>query len=351
MLFPSGNIVSALELDHGELRAVELRSSKSGPELLSWGRISLPPEALSKGRILQPHIVAASLARLWKENKFKSREVIVGVSSQDVLVRFASFPPIPLEKIRSMVRFQTRDYLPISLDDAVMDLSVIRPATGAKDNMQEVLLVATPRTMIQSILDAVAQAGLKPRDINVVSLALLQLLPLNVNVNSISYNSDSNEGVAAFLDLANGSSNILVATAAGIPRMARRLFTGLQYAAELLRCSLPAVLQQAAAASDSAHPNPFNEWVDSLAKDVRASISYYQGQAGAAPVERLILSGRGARLAGIAHLLEDIFGIPVSTAAPLKLMNSIKGDREMLEKEAVDYAVSIALARGAAGRS
>jgi type IV pilus assembly protein PilM len=286
--------------------------------------------------------VAESLQRLWRENKFRSREVIVGVSSQDVLVRFASFPPIPLEKIRSMVRFQARDYLPISLDDAIMDLSIIGPAAEAKENMQEVLLVATPRTMIQNILDAVAQAGLKPRDINVVSLSLLQLLPLNIN---------SNDGVVAFLDLANGSSNILVANAAGMPRMARCLFTGLQYAAELLHCSLPAVLQKAGAAKDSEHPAPFNEWVDSLVKDVRASISYYQGQAAAAPVERLILSGRGARLAGIVHLLEDIFGIPVSTAAPLILMNSIKGDREALEKEAVDYAVSIALAHAAAGGS
>ncbi|HAP32544.1 MAG TPA: hypothetical protein DCQ14_05775 [Firmicutes bacterium] len=342
MLFAAGNIVSALDLDHGELRAVELRSSKSGLELLTWGRTPLPAEALSNGRILQPHVVAGSLERLWKENKFKSREVIVGVSSQDVLVRFASFPRIPLEKIRSMVRFQTRDYLPISLDDAIMDLSIIGPAAEAKEHMQEVLLVATPRIMIQNILETVAQAGLKPRDINVASLSLLQLLPISIN---------SNDGVVAFLDLANGSSNIFVATAAGIPRLARRLFTGLQYAAELMRCSLPVVLQEAGAATDSAHPAPYNEWVDSLVKDVRSSISYYQAQAGAAPVERLILSGRGARLAGIACLLEDIFGIPVSTVAPLQLINSIKRDRGALEKEAVDYAVSIALACGAAGGS
>jgi len=342
MLFSVGNIVSALELDHGELRAVELRSSKSGLELLTWGRIDLPAEALSNGRILQPHVVAGSLKKLWKENKFQSREVIIGVSSQDVLVRFASFPHIPLEKIRSMVRFQERDYLPISLDDAIMDLSIIGPAAEEKGNMQDVLLVATQRTTIHNILDAVAQAGLRPRDINVVSLALLQLLPLHMN---------SSGGVVALLDLANGSSNILVASAAGIPRMARRLFTGLQYAAELLQCSLAAVLHRAGAATGSAYPDAINDWVGSLAKDVRASISYYQGQAGAVPVERLILSGRGARLAGIAQQLEDIFGIPVGTAAPLQFINSIKGDREALEKEAVDYAVSIALARGGTGES
>ncbi len=323
-----------LELDYGELRAVEMRRTKNSLQMINWARAPLPPETLDEGLILQPQAVGEILERFWLDKGFKSRDVVVGLSNKDVIIRFAEFPRVPQEKLRTMIRYQARDLLPISLDDAVMDFSVIgpAPALGEQGHMQEILLVATKRAIINNYLEALTTARLEPLDINVISLALQQLI-----------SPERGEGVVTRLNLANDSSNMLV-TAAGIPRLARRLVSRLQDMAVRLDCPLQDVVARCGAAPGETFPDAFIDWGEALMGEIRSSINYYQSQQGAVPVEKLILSGRGAFIAGFARQMEEAFAIPVVPANPLQFLEKVPP--AFTGTNGVVYAVSFALARG-----
>lgn len=324
--------VVGLEMDHGELRAVELQRGRNGLQYVSAGRISLPLTAIAEGLILETRTVAETLSKFWAEQGFKSRDVVLGVSNKDVLIRFTEFPVVPASKLGAMIRYHTRDLIPISLEDGIMDYAVLGPASGEQQEMQEILLVATQRPMIESFLEVLNAAHLKARDINVVPLVLQNLLP-----------PAEAKGAVAILDLANGSSNILV-TMDGKPRLARRLTSNLQDLAPRLYCTLDEVVERSGAAPNEIFPDAFVDWGETLVGEIRSSINYYQSQEDAMPVEKLLLSGRGASITGFAAQLQEIFAVPVVLANPLNFLDGKSPASSIAEQQAVDCAVAFALA-------
>jgi type IV pilus assembly protein PilM len=59
---------------------------------------------------------------------------------------------------------------------------------------------------------------------------------------------------------------------------------------------------------------------DAWVEEVRGSLDYYFAQSGAARVSRIVLSGGGSQLGGLARRLAMTTGIPVEPAAPLAPM-------------------------------
>lgn len=326
-------VAVGLELDAGEARAVELGGSPGAPTLVSWGHVPLPRGAVEEGIILQPDIVAKALKELWLRAGIGSREVILGVANQAVLVRMATFPKVTPAKIPQLIRYQAQEYLPVPLNTVVLDYIVIGETIGETGPLLEVLLVAARRDMLDSFLRTLSAAKLEPRDIDVSSLALLRLLPA----------TEAGETVA-LVNIANGLSNIMV-VARDIPRLARLLPVSLQGAADLAACTLEEVTTpQTGSHAGSMMPDSLDPWCRSLGGEIAASISYYQAQPGASPVNRVVLSGRGARLEGLAPMLEEELGIPVNIVEPLKGITMTQRGLTITD-DSPDFAISISLAR------
>lgn len=316
-----GRRAVGLELDTNEVRAVELRGDARAPRLARLARAPLPAGAVADGMVAQPGVVAAALREVWSEAGFSTRDVVLGVANQGVLVRFAALPRVAANKIDQVLRYQAQDYLPVPLSTVVLDYAVTGELTGEAGPQLEVLLVAARRDMLDAFLETLEAARLKPRDIDVVSLALLRLLP-----------SGGEKEAVAVVNVAHGLSSILVA-AGGIPRLARLIPLGLKDAAE----------------APGSLPEPPGEpplsWRESLAGEIRSSISYYQGQAGAAPVGSVILSGRGARAEGLAAWLQSSLGLPVTVAGLPPNIIVPPGLAGEAGRFAADFVVCVSLAR------
>lgn|GEM_PF-202232 len=348
-----------LELDSGEARALELNGSPSAPSLAAMGRVPLPPGAVSEGMVLQPGAVAEALEKLWHRAGIVTREVILGVFNQSVLVRIANFPEVPADKVAQMVRFQAQEHIPVPINTVVLDHAVIGRSSGESGNTLKVLLVAARRDMLQSFLDALQAARIKPLDIDVSPLALVRNL-----------SSQTARGTVVILDLALGLSNLLIISG-NAPRLVRLLPMGLQSVADLLDCSpdeltpvlwpqdlqiLPDFLSEVAATQDHTltEETPVNrnqgwrdgvlaDWAGSLEGEIRSSIGYYLNQPGSAPVDCLLLSGRGARLEGLAIHLQERLNIPVNVMQPMWGVK-YREDTARFPAEQ-DFSVSLGLAR------
>jgi type IV pilus assembly protein PilM len=326
--------IIGLELDTGEARAVELRGSTRAPVLAACGSISLSDDAIVEGMVLQPDAVAAALEELWDSAGIAGREVILGVANQGVMVRHATFPKVPENKIDRMIRYQAQDYLPVPLDTVVLDYMVIGETADERGQFLEVLLVAARRDMLEKYLAALSMAALKPRDINVSSLALLQVLP-----------EAGRSGTAAIVDVANGMSNILV-VADGVPRMARLLPIGLKDAAKQLGCALDEVVPPPGTEEQRDWSREaLQVWIERLADEIRSSISYYYEQPGSTNVGGIVLSGRGARIGRLSDLMQESLGIPATTLQPLQVTNWSTRKGTDIVRQVPDYAVCLGLMR------
>lgn len=327
--------MAGLDLDINEARVVELEGRPSAARLLRWGRMPLPEGAVGEGKVLQPQAVGQVLERLWQEHKIKSREVMLGLTNQDVLVRFATFPRLPGDKLEKFIRFQAEEYLPVSLEEAVVDYMVLgESGVTPEDRQLDVLLVAARREMLAGFLAALDGARLTPLDINVSVLSLLRLLPVG-----------QDSPVEAVVNIGREYSNILVADG-GVPRLARTVPLDLQKIQERLYS-----LEQEEDLEDEVVQKIWSraalvDWSELLSGEIRASLGYYLAQGDVEDIGRILLCGLGTRVEGLPLLLQEMLEIEVDRLDPLEVLGSVPKVKGNSQDELLDYDLSISLALG-----
>ncbi|MDI6709560.1 MAG: type IV pilus assembly protein PilM [Bacillota bacterium] len=341
-LNPAG--VAGLEIDEGEARAVELRGDRRAPVVAAWGRTEIPEGAVLEGTVVRPEAVAEALEKLWSTSGINARDVALGVANQGVVIRFATMPKVPENRLPKLIRYQAQDYLPFPLNEVVLDYAVVGERSGENGPLLDILMVAARRDMLNGFLDVLAAAGLRARIIDASPLALAR----------IRRDEDNEGGAIARVDIGNGLSYIVL-TVKGTPRFARLMPVSLRDAARVCGCSpadiVPKVEEKMPTGDGDRHSNPLRAWCESLAGEIRSSIGYYVAQPGALNIERVLLSGRGARLVGLPGRLEESLGLSVDILRPLEGMAVQNGTGGPdITYEAPDFAVCLGLAlRGLAG--
>lgn len=309
-----------LEFDEGTIRGVEIITKGGHSTVSSFAQVPLPETAVRDGLIFDQKEVITALEQLWLKGKFRTREVVTGVSNQGVIIRFAQFPKVTPNRLDSMVRFQAQEHLPVPLDSIVLDYDVIGTKSDGEREMLEILLVAGQRAMLDGFLQVLNGARLRPKEIEVIPLTLLRFLK-----------KEQTHQVVAIIDIANGLSNMVIADALK-PRLARMMPSGLRSAEKLV-----AATREEASGFD-ADSDEHRQFVSSI----QATIGFYQSHKEARPVEKILLSGKGSQVKGLAAGLEHILRLPCSVVKPLECLKlRING---IQAADLTEYSVAAGLA-------
>ena len=321
-----------LEIDSGIVRAVEATGSPDAPRLINMAGAPLQEGAVEEGIVMDPKEVGIALSKLWSRGPIRSRSVLLGISNQSVLVRYATIPKVPPDKLANVIRFHAQEHLPIPLESVVLDHIVVGETIIEDNTVLEVLLVAARRDMLQGFLEALAIAKLEPVDIDVSTLTLMRVLPDAALKRPI-----------AVVNVANGLSNILI-SAQGSPRMARLVSVKLKDLADGLGCALKDVVQ-VSAENIPGRQGVYSAWTGNLINETRSSINYYQSQDNSHELEAIIINGRGALLKGIAGEMQQALGLPVRVVNPFS--GFVNGEQKTRGSgiKAVEFAISAGLAR------
>src|ERR671918_941381 len=137
----------------------------------------LPEGLVRDGEVADVQALAEQL-KTFASNAGLPRNVRLGVANQQIVVRVIELPRIEDEKQRdAAVRFQASEAIAMPLDEAVLDHQVAGYTEAADGTPRmQVVLVAARRSMIESVLEAAKQAGLKPEGIDLDAFALVRTL-------------------------------------------------------------------------------------------------------------------------------------------------------------------------------
>lgn len=318
---------TAVGLDIGTtgVRAAELRLGKSAITLQRFGQVALPPDAVSDGEVADTQAVAAALRRLWSEVKFSTKRVVLGVANQKVVVRQIDLPWMETEELKSALAFQVQDYIPIPVDEAILDFHPVEEFFSDSGNrMLRVLVVAAARETVGNVIAAVEKAGLKPTMIDLTSFAVIRAL---AELDHIGASTEAD----AVVDVGARVTNIAVHQG-GVPRFVRILQMGGGDLTDALAERMGVAAEEADAfkhglgtedsvATDS-HPGyrALEPVVKSFVEEIRGSIDYYLASPDAVPIRRVLISGGGSQLAGLAQRLGAATRLPVESASPLSAL-------------------------------
>jgi type IV pilus assembly protein PilM len=170
-----GASVTGLEI--GATQAVIARARLQGGQIVAE-RVAarpLPPGLMRDGLVTDADKLASELKRLFAEHKFPKR-VRVGLATPRTVLRVIDLPPLDDKDIRTALKMQAQERIPMPLDRAVMDFQKVGLVDTADGQRLRVVVVATEREGIDQLLDTLRRAGLKPEGIDLSVFSVIRAL-------------------------------------------------------------------------------------------------------------------------------------------------------------------------------
>jgi type IV pilus assembly protein PilM len=338
--------VVGLDIGTTAVRAAEVSVRRGQAVLERIGQAGLPEGAVVDGEVIDPAAVAVAIKDLWRRTRISSRQVIIGVANQRVVVRLVDVPWMQPGELRRSLAFQAGDYLPIPVDQTELDYAVIGEHEASEGQRQlRVLLVAAQKEMLAGHLRAVREARLRPAGIDLNPIALLRCLgPV----------AGFDEGAEALVDVGARVTNMVVHDN-GVLRFVRILLMGGQDVTSTLERALKldrdAAERAKLAASAGGDVDPeaeklVGQRLEAFVEEVRGSLDFYRSQQDATPLGRVVVSGGGSLLGPLLERLQDAIGVPVERGRTLAgvRVGRLGLDAEALAELELTIAVPVGLA-------
>jgi type IV pilus assembly protein PilM len=136
----------------------------------------LPPDTVREGEVYDEGALGEALQELFKDGRLGKR-VRVGLANQRTVLRMLELPPVTDRKeLAAAVRFQAEDQVPMPLASAVLDFHSLGVFDTPAGPRQRVIVVAAQREMVERLLRAVRNAGLRPEGVDLSAFALIRSL-------------------------------------------------------------------------------------------------------------------------------------------------------------------------------
>lgn len=294
------------------VRAVELQRTRGGLQLHAVGQVGLPHGAVEDGEVADADAVAEALRRLWKEADFTGRNVVLGASGQRVIVRQAELPGLAPSEMRSAVRFEAEQLIPLPADETELGYSVLsgRPG-GGPDATCRVLLAAAHRAALEGYLESAGRANLSVEAIDVSALAMLRALRGGSGPAAGGQQPVALVCVGAALTtvaVTDGDSPGFVRV---LPGGGESLTSALAEREDGIDRNVAEAMKRA---SGPAASGALLTVAEPLITEIGQSLDFYLAQHPGATIRRVYLTGGGALATGFLEALAHRIDVPVDAA-------------------------------------
>ena len=332
-----------LDIGSSSIRAVEVRRAKDEYTLANFGQVPLPSGTMQGGILEDPIAVTSALKQLWAACKFNTKQVMLGVTNPQLVVRETAVSNLPPKEMRKSLPFQVRDMLPLAVDRSLLDFLPLEEP-GNNPTVRG-LLVAMPKDAVVALVQAVEKAGLHVVNVDLASFALLRAASrLDAQVEAIV---DIGAEVTSVVVHADGEPLIVRTVPRGGVEVTESIATRLGISlpeAEALKCRYglhgDGRPDSDAAAADAIRP---------LVNELRSSFTYLASGERQKQVTRVSLCGGSALMPGLAEHIQQQLGVQVMYADSAgRLRDTRRARQRGFDSFLPSAAVSIGLTLGAA---
>jgi type IV pilus assembly protein PilM len=310
--------VVGLDLDPAHIAAAEV--SVNGHISVSRGAVAeLRPGILRDGEVADPVALADALKAFFAEHELPTR-VRLGVANQRIVVRSLDLPPLEDDKaLDAAVKAEAPDHIPMPMDEAILDYVPLGQVQTTAGPRQRVVIVAVRREMIDRLVQATRDAGLRLEGIDLAAFGMVRALAPAESSGALLY---INVAGLTNVAVANHSGCLFTrAAAGGLGSIQTGLAERGSLTLEHARMWMGHVGLATPVAEVEGDPDivamtraALEEGVHQLADTVRNSLNFYRMQDSAETVERALLTGPAVAIPGFAERLATELSLPVEPA-------------------------------------
>lgn len=159
--------VLTINIESSSVRVAVVR----GRRMLRWAEAPLPQGVVTGGVVVDPAAVSGVLGKLLDSIKARRIRPIIGVSGLRSFYRYLTVPKMEKALLNKVVLHDLEDSVHVPQDQLYINWARVRGAGGDS----RVFVVASPRSVIDSIIQTVRMAGLKMPVLDCKPLALARL--------------------------------------------------------------------------------------------------------------------------------------------------------------------------------
>ena len=333
----------SLDIGSSSIKMLEVRGSDAGLYVLNAAVSPLPPTAVQNNMIQEPQDVAEAIRLLVENNRVKTKEVVTAVPGPAVIIKQVTFPAQPPENLEETVLFEAGNFIPESLENVNLDYQVI--GEDPENGQIEVLLVAVRKDIINSYVDAVTAAGLKPTVVDVDYFALGNMFEVNYAPQPGEINALINLGARySTINILKGGRSVFTGD---VPVGGRQLTEAL-----MQQLNLTYEKAEQAKTTGAAAGHTQEEIEASLASavyllldEIQRALSFFWTGAADEPMHTIYLSGGTAQLPGLAAMMSERLAAPLELVDPFRQITiGHQVDEGFLRQNASSLVISVGLA-------
>jgi len=317
-----------LKVGGSQLAAARIMNNGSA-NLVQLARGPLDRGIVVGGEVRDIPALARALDSFFEEHKLPRKGVRLGLATNRIGVRAFDVDGIADEKqLANAIRFRAHEAVSIPIDEAVLDFHVVNESLDDSGAIsRRILLAAAYRESIDRYIEACQAAKIELYGIDLEAFALLR---------AVGAGSSSPEGTPrAVVAVSLGHDRSTLAISDGsVCEFARVLEWGggkLESAIVLdLGVAPDEAFELKLAASldpDADDPNgdpragavraAIGREVEKLARELVASLQFYQSQPGSHAISKILISGGTSRIPGLPEELARMTRVGVKRADPL----------------------------------
>ena len=346
MLFGKKKSVAGLDIGSSSIKMVELDGKANSLNLVSLGYQNLPADTIIDGQIMEMNSVSDAIQSVCNSNGVTATSVVTGVSGHSVIIKNIVLPPMSAEELEESIDWHAEEHIPYDLADVSLDYQI----TGQSPDATNVLIAACKRERIDNVRQAIQLAGKEPAVIDVDTFALQNCYELNYMPNDSQVVTLLNIGASTMnVNIVKGTTSLFT----------RDITVGGSQFTDVLQRSLGLSYQQAESVKRGVTNNIegieeksieplMNNVTEIVAMEIQKTFDFYRAttEDNQTVVQKILISGGGSKLQGLAQDLSARLELPVEVLDPFRSINvdSRKFDPGYINDIMPEMAVAVGLA-------
>ena len=361
----SNPTIVGVDVGHSAIKIVEI-SRTANPTLLRYAITPTPPGAVVDGRVRNRDLLIESLTSAIEQSGIKQSEVITVMTGQTLVLQHLDFPRMRDGELRSAVADQITAHIPMPEDEIIFDY--LKVPTD-RDDLSRVLLVATQRDPVVSLVETLHASGLTPTRVDIEPLAgyraVFREAPPAARTAARTKAAKAPEApvdvqpaVRVLVDLGAGTSNVSIYQD-GMLQLQRVLRVAGDDFTKAISIGLRVDVSEAEALKREhglLEGSPISFAIrpisESLFREIRLALEFYHSRNRDAAFAEMAIIGGNARLKGLSeqlqeHLKSSLEGMVDVSGLEVRLPTSegrIRlSERDVLPDEDIFPVIAVAL--------
>lgn len=309
-----------LDISSTTVKLLELSRSGNTYRVESYAVCSLQQDAVVEKAINDVDAVTSAIRSVMAQSRSKLKHVSAAVAGSSVITKLIDMPMgLSDDEMETQLTLEADQYIPYPLEEVSLDFEIQGPSSE-RDDMVEVLLAACRRETIEARVEAIENADLVPKVVDVEAYAMERSYALVRESLGLS-----DDAVVAVVDIGATMTTLSVLKDSNTIYTREQLFGGKQLTDEIMRrYGLP--LEEAGLAKkqgglpDDYEPELLNPFRDAVVQQVTRSLQLFFSSSQYNDVDHIIMAGGVSYMEGLSELVQEKLDTPTVVANPFSEM-------------------------------